>query len=568
MATFPERQKRSNFRFHRYRRDGAQDIDFESLEYWAFDVPQPGVYPGVQKTAILRGDYDYPLRNIGGGLRSNARPASLPGVRQRLRRRLLPRRLHWSKDLGIGGNGLASLFFLSDGSPIGRRQYFVAKCNHSGGEYANVILREEKIKTDEFQDAMHIIQTRRIPPVQNPRSSRRVRAREGPQTSRRWDQHDRDMTGIMLLEYCQRGSLDKALSVSALKDIRFPERALWHMFHCLIEALIALAYPPPQHGNLYNGLLPPFMERIPENEEKARWVHFDIDPQNILVHTSQPGSEHPLVPSLKLCDFGLATGLSEEVLRKKDHMLTFRTWAKHFFFTPEQFSAEWDYIPWNEIPATTYPRPRVAGNFTWKTNLFQMGAVMACLITKCYPPAPPRPGRLIIPGRDLDPSYYSDAPDDNDEENEENQPPVGYGSHTSWSSHNPLGTGTSAPPNPQQDYYGNANKENYDPDDGPDGDPVGNGYIRVWSYGHYLLSDEDEDDGGGGAHDHVSWTLRHLVAQCLADDPRYRPSLAWLEREISNNIQDRWGDEPDDGESSREVREWIKECLDVPVPRQ
>jgi hypothetical protein len=41
-----------------------------------------------------------------------------------------------------------------------------------------------------------------------------------------------------------------------------------------------MAYPPLQHGDLYDNLLPPFMEQIPQDGEKARWVHFDIDPQN------------------------------------------------------------------------------------------------------------------------------------------------------------------------------------------------------------------------------------------------------------------------------------------------
>lgn len=41
-----------------------------------------------------------------------------------------------------------------------------------------------------------------------------------------------------------------------------------------------MAYPPPRHGDLYNNLLPPFMEQIPQDREKARWVHFDIGPHN------------------------------------------------------------------------------------------------------------------------------------------------------------------------------------------------------------------------------------------------------------------------------------------------
>ena len=79
---------------------------------------------------------------------------------------------------------------------------------------------------------MHTIQTRRIPPVQNPRSSRRLRDRKGSEALPRWNEADRNLTGVMLLEYCKRGSLHKALCVLDAKKIQFPERALWHMFHC------------------------------------------------------------------------------------------------------------------------------------------------------------------------------------------------------------------------------------------------------------------------------------------------------------------------------------------------
>ncbi|EAQ84581.1 predicted protein [Chaetomium globosum CBS 148.51] len=605
MASFPERQKRSNFQFRTYRTIGSQLVNYQSQAYLDFPFPQPGVYRGVRKgEALFHSEYQYPARGPGDVIRVDPRPAGLSAARQRLRRKLLPRRLHWSKDLGFGGNGLASLFFLSDGSPNSRRQYFVAKCNLGGGQDVDETLRHEKMTTDEFQDAMHIIQTRKIPPVQNPRSSRRLRDREGPQASRRWTEADRDLRGAMLLEYCQRGSLHKALCVSDAKKIHFPERALWHMFHCLIQALIAMAYPPPRHGDLYDGLLPPFMEEIPQDREKARWVHFDIDPHNVLVHKSKPGSDHPLIPALKLSDFGLAHELDERNLTDNNHMLTFRGWAKHFFFTPEQFTGEWDHIPISQGPGTTYPPPRVAGNFSWKTNLFQMGAVMACLITQCYVPTPPWPMWTFIPGRALDPEYYSDSPeednapapapgpahyngDDYDDENEEQIPPH-HGHQTHYPA--PPSSPSYAPPPPSPPYapplyYDHADhgypfyphpnpnhypRQNHD-DLLPDGAPVGgSGYIRAWSYGQYLFSDEDR---GSDASEfgHVSVRLRELVAWCMTDDPAYRPSLRWLEREVREEIMRRYGEEPDgglEGESTREVREWIKTCLDTPVPRQ
>jgi hypothetical protein len=42
MATFPERQKQSNFQFSQYRAYGAQHIDYQSRNYLDFRFPQPG----------------------------------------------------------------------------------------------------------------------------------------------------------------------------------------------------------------------------------------------------------------------------------------------------------------------------------------------------------------------------------------------------------------------------------------------------------------------------------------------------------------------------------------------
>lgn len=54
----------------------------------------------------------------------------------------------------------------------------------------------------------------------------------------------------------------------------------------------------------------------------------------------------------------------------------------------EQFSSEWEYH---------YPLPvdaAVAGNYSWKTNLWQMAQVMWCLITQYQPPVGPIPRRF------------------------------------------------------------------------------------------------------------------------------------------------------------------------------
>jgi serine/threonine protein kinase len=96
-----------------------------------------------------------------------------------------------------------------------------------------------------------------------------------------------------------------------------------------------MAYAPKDYQEVYDGVHPPFSERAPRDvhEEKERFLHRDIDPQNSMSRhvvlelvpesnaANQPpkivlvggiglGSGHPLVPGLKLGDFGLSGDLS------------------------------------------------------------------------------------------------------------------------------------------------------------------------------------------------------------------------------------------------------------------
>ena len=52
----------------------------------------------------------------------------------------------------------------------------------------------------------------------------------------------------------------------------------------------------------------------------------------------------------------------------------------------EQFTTEWKHV-------TRYPplSAKVAGKYSWKTNMFQLAQVMWCLITHCQPPDGPVP---------------------------------------------------------------------------------------------------------------------------------------------------------------------------------
>lgn len=226
---------------------------------------------------------------------------------------------------------------------------------------------------------------------------------------------------------------------------------------------------------------------------------------------------------------------------------------------------------------------------------------MSSLITNCYIPTPPWPVWTYIPGRAMDPEYYSDSPEDdpapppapapannNEDDYDDDDSDESISIPRRRRSHSRRPATPSPPSDPAQDPFDDSDAENqppsphgpYDPnppinhpDDNPenllpDGSPVGSsGYIRAWSYGQYLFSDMDRGTDGS-VYGHVSVRLRELIAWCMTDDPRYRPSLRWLEREVRTEIQHRYGHEPDDGLSATEMREWIKACLDAPLPKQ
>lgn len=68
-----------------------------------------------------------------------------------------------------------------------------------------------------------------------------------------------------------------------------------------------------------------------------------------------------------------------------------RTAGKGGYYAPEQFSSEWDYVS-NEIPVGA----QVAGNYSWKTNLWHIGCIMWQLITQREMPVGPVPEHVHI----------------------------------------------------------------------------------------------------------------------------------------------------------------------------
>ncbi|KAK4235112.1 hypothetical protein C8A03DRAFT_37073 [Achaetomium macrosporum] len=328
-----------------------------------------------------------------------------------------------------------------------------------------------------------------------------------------------------------------------------------------------MAYSPTEHGHLYNGMQPPFMERINPEEEK-QFVHFDIDPQNVLVGDPGLDQDHPLLPVFKMGDFGLAKVISPRSFLEPDTPWFYRALGKFSFYTP--FSAEWDYIPLGRGPLSLKKPWSVAGKFFWTHNLFQIGLVMACLMARKYPLVPPFPQRMW--------AHTGPADTDDDDKGQErgvrmqrkkeqfhHQKPedleeeafAGLTALYQWNAYatarrarsrrakeDPLEPDSGMDTSDEDDDISVVNNDDYDREEIDAGDAK-----RVWSYGAYFLNDENLNTRA------VDRYLRMLVARCLCDQPQDRPRLAWLKEEVEGYIRHRqWPAAQNDAA----IKEWME----------
>ncbi|KAM7186254.1 hypothetical protein V8F20_011459 [Naviculisporaceae sp. PSN 640] len=123
---------------------------------------------------------------------------------------------------------------------------------------------------------------------------------------------------------------------------------------------------------------------------------------------------HGHTPVLKLADFGLAeawnpSDMNHPKFREDNNarawtMARTRWCGKVRYLTPEQWSPEWDYVEWEPItqeeadvraadPALQTRNPgtivTVAGQYSWKSNLYQVALTMVAIITGRDPPDQP-----------------------------------------------------------------------------------------------------------------------------------------------------------------------------------
>ena len=97
---------------------------------------------------------------------------------------------------------------------------------------------------------------------------------------------------VVMMEHMRNGSLKYWLARATYDQTRFRDEALWRILRCLVEACIAMKYPPrrqrrnPHPANPYHSEDgPPIPEVIPRPHlrDEANYIHFDIDPSNVFV---------------------------------------------------------------------------------------------------------------------------------------------------------------------------------------------------------------------------------------------------------------------------------------------
>jgi len=206
---------------------------------------------------------------------------------------------------------------------------------------------------------------------------------------------------VLILEMLSRGNLEGWIAKMAVTQKFFPNRILWLFFECLFKGVVAMDHPPLFYddfddtggpdGPLEEERVP--SKKNPRLQPSPDFVHFDLDPLNILVgdfDTIFKGG-HNFTPILKIGDLGL--GEKTDKL-KQDPIGIWRSRGKGKpglgLLSPEQFSEEWDYIGSTPALETKF-KPKIAGQYSWKTNLFQVGLVRPCHFLPTHPSTPSSP---------------------------------------------------------------------------------------------------------------------------------------------------------------------------------
>ncbi|KAI0006764.1 hypothetical protein F4779DRAFT_547416 [Xylariaceae sp. FL0662B] len=197
-----------------------------------------------------------------------------------------------------------------------------------------------------------------------PTKYQRYQAEQGKKANVEEDEQD-----FIITELFENGTLKDLIVRVSERGLRWPNRVLWSFWLCLVKQCIALAFPVRKfHPNRKNSAEDDLDEFIPENKyhwRTKRMVHFDMDPTN---------------------EFIAGIDLNTE---RRDR-------SKDGYFSPEQFTEEWDLIPADRNGANVCDEP-VVGNYGPHTNVWGIALILFNIITGCYPRLPPTPGYITSP---------------------------------------------------------------------------------------------------------------------------------------------------------------------------
>ncbi|KAI1126917.1 kinase-like domain-containing protein [Nemania abortiva] len=310
----------------------------------------------------------------------------------------------YQKCLGWGGNGLAAKFDVVDKNGA-KKKSVVVKMIFQDDE--GVLAQEvDSLKAGStsrivvvFKKAEHIIQLLYVDGegvIRTDDPGKKDSDGDSPMKDADDDDSPPDSKPKMntfIMEMLEGGDLSELIAKVRQRDENFPVGILWRLTLCFVRMAIALGYPPNSLKENAGRREGPIRETVPERlkDEPLRWCHFDFDPKNIFIGDIIGDGEHGAAPIAKLGDFGLAT---EVKLDKHDfYYELLRIRGKQYFFAPEQFCIDWEYIERDKDLIREHP---LAGNFGAHTNVWAVGLLIETLITKCWPAHPPRPTRTEI----------------------------------------------------------------------------------------------------------------------------------------------------------------------------
>ncbi|KAK4225370.1 hypothetical protein QBC38DRAFT_501339 [Podospora fimiseda] len=283
--------------------------------------------------------------------------------------------------LGWGGQGIAALFsaqVLEDNTT--RTKYFAAKTflkDYSANRITRATknfrkllqLQREILCTALFEGSVYCVQLVDIPPPNTPvplpvpfdPQPANHFFKENPNVSAYIENLQAELQNnprpVMFMEYLRNGPLGSAMfNKETLWDERMPDSD--------------------------NSLIP---------NDDVDFIHFDLDPGNFFVgdHDNPPETDvashsHRVLPIVTIADFGVVRTVDRSDPRNFIHNQSLMWASQHVgkqdYFTPEQFT-----------PIDCRPRPRVAGEYTWKKNLYQVALTMANLMTLYRVQRPPTP---------------------------------------------------------------------------------------------------------------------------------------------------------------------------------